>query len=88
MTENKCTGCKHPEVDYNGIQFSYNHIFDGKHYFIAVTCRQCESFRHYEPYMYVKHIDHATVRDDIIDIQDKLKPSELEQLTMDLAELM
>jgi hypothetical protein len=85
---NKCDGCKHPIVDYRGIQYAYNHLFDGKPYFIAVTCSICESYRHYEPHMYVKTINHATVRDDIIDIQDKLKPSELEQLTMDLAVLM
>lgn len=85
---NKCDGCLHSTVDYSGIQYTYSTLFDGKHYFIGVTCRECESFKHYEPHMYVKHIDHATVRNDIIDIQDKLNRSELEQLCMDLASLM
>lgn len=85
---NKCNNCHHDVVNYRGLQYTYNSPKFPEKYFIGVTCDYCESYLHLTKDMYVKKINHAQVRDDLIDLQDKLKRSELEELTMKLAELM
>lgn len=88
MEENKCTGCHHDVVNYIGVQYTYKSEVEGKHYFIAVTCDRCESYRHLESHMYIKNINHADVRSHIIDMQNLLPKSELEQLVEEFARNM